>query len=62
MTRELERLEEGPKAEIHIEFLKKTLKQILNSKTTGHDGIHGLWFKKFTFIHERLALKMKRCL
>ena len=26
MTRELERLEEGPKGEIHIELLKKTLK------------------------------------
>ena len=27
MTRELEGLEEGPKAEIHIELLKKTLKK-----------------------------------
>ena len=30
MTRELEGLEEGPKAEIDIELLKKTLKKISN--------------------------------
>ena len=41
MTRELEGLEEGSKAEIHIELLKKTLKKISKSKTPGHDGIHG---------------------
>ena len=62
MTRELEGLEEGPKTEIHIELLKKTLKKISNWKTPGHDGIHGFWFKKFTSIHERLALEMNRCL
>ena len=28
----------------------------------GHDGIHGFWFKKFTPIHDRLALEMNRCL
>ena len=28
----------------------------------GHDRIHGYWFKKFTSIHERLALEMNRCL
>ena len=28
----------------------------------GHDGIHGFWFKKFTFIHDRLVLEMNRCL
>ncbi len=62
MTRELEGLEEGPKAEIHIELLKKTLKKISNWKTPGHDGIHGFWFKKFTPIHDRLALEINRCL
>ena len=62
MTRELERIEEGPKAEIHIELLMKTLKKISNWKTPIHDGIHGFWFKKFTSIHGRLALEMKRCL
>ena len=36
MTRELEGLEEGPKTEIHIELLKKTLKKISNWKTPGH--------------------------
>ena len=58
----LEGLEEGPKAEIHTELLKKTLKKISNWKTPGHDGIHGFWFKKFTSIHDRLALEMNRCL
>ena len=62
MTRELEGLEEDPKAEIHIELLKKTLKKISNWKTPGHDGIHAFWFKKFTSIHDRLALEMNRCL
>ena len=62
MTRELEGLEEGPKAEIHIELLKKTLKKISNEKTPGHDGIHGFWFKKFTPIHDKVALEMNRCL
>ena len=62
ITRELEGLEEGPKAEIHIDLFKTTLKRISNWKTPGHDGIHGFWFKKFTFIHDRVALKIKRYL
>ena len=62
MTRELEELEEGPKGEIHIELLQKTLKKISNRKTPGYDGIHGFWFKKFTSIHDRLALEMNRSL
>ena len=28
----------------------------------GHDGTHGFWFKKFTSIHDRLALEMNRSL
>ena len=32
MTRELEVLEEGPKVEIHIELLKKTLKSYQTGK------------------------------
>ena len=59
MTRELEGLVEGPKAEIHIELLKTTLKRIPNWKTPGH---HGFWFKKFTSVHDRLGLEMNRCL
>ena len=54
-------LEEGPKAEMHIDLLKTTQKQ-LNWKTPGHDGIHGFLFKKLTFIHDRLALEMNRYL
>ena len=60
MTRELKGLEEGPKTEIHIDLLKTTLKRISNWKTPSHDGIHGLWFKKFTSIHGRLTLEMNR--
>ena len=62
LTREVEGLEEGPKTEIPIDLLKTTLKRISNCKTTGHDRIHGFWFKKFTSIHGRLALEMNRCL
>ena len=61
MEKELEGLEEGPKAEIHIDLLKTALK-ISNWKTPGHDGIHRFWFKIFTSIHDRLAIEIIRCL
>ena len=61
IARELEQLEEGPKAEIHIDLPKRTLKKVSNWKTPGHDGIHGFWFKTFTLIHDRLALEMNKC-
>ena len=41
---------------------RKYTKKISNWKTPGNDGIHGFWFKKFTSIYDRLALKMNRCL
>ena len=62
IKRELEELEEGPKAEMHTELLKTTFKKVSNWKTPGHEGIHGFWFKKFTSIHDRLALEMNKCL
>ena len=62
ITRELEQHEEGPKAEIHTDLLRTTLKKVSNWKTPGHDGIHGFWFKKFTSIHDRLVLEMNKCL
>ena len=62
ITSELEELEEGPKAEIHTDLLKTTLKKVSNWKTPDHDGIHGFWFKKFTSIHDRQALQMNKCL
>ena len=58
MAKELEELK-GPKAKIHIDSFRTTLK-ISNWKTPDHDGIHGFWFKKFVFIHDRLALEMNR--
>ena len=62
ITRELEELEEDPKAEIHADLLKTTLKKVSNWKRPCHDRIHGFWFKKFTSIHDRLALEMNKCL
>ena len=62
MTREVERLEEGPKVEILIEQLKKTPKKLSNWKTPDHDGIHGFWCKKFASVHDRLAVEMNRWL
>ena len=61
ITRELEELEECPKAEIHTDLLKMALKKVSNWKTQGHDGIHGFWFKKFTSIHDRLAREINKC-
>ena len=62
ITRELDQLKEDPKAEIHTDLLKTTLKKVANWKTSGHDGLHGFWFKKFTSIHDRLALEINKCL
>ena len=62
LAKESDALEKGPKAEIHIDLLRTILKKISNWKTPGHDGIHGFCFKKFTSIHERLALEMNRWL
>ena len=61
MTKELEGLEVGPKVEILIDLLKTTRK-ISNWQTPYHDGKHVFWFKKFTSIHDRLALVMNRWL
>ena len=60
MTRELEGLKEGPKAEIYIDLLKMSPPKKKNWKTPGHDGIHSSWFKKITSIHDRLALEMSK--
>ena len=62
MAKELEGLEGGPTAVIHIDLQRMTLKKISNWKTPGYDGIHEFWFKKFTTILDRLALEINRCL
>ena len=49
MGKELEGLEERPKAKIHLDSLKK----VSNWKTPGYDGIHGYWFKKFSSVNYR---------
>ena len=61
MSKELERLKEGPKGEIRIDLRKLTLDKYKPGKRRFHDGIHGFWFKKFTSIYDRLALEMKGC-
>ena len=43
-------------------FTQNSTKKISNRKTPSHDGIHSFWFKKFTSIHNRLALEMNKCL
>ncbi len=35
-------------------------KKYQTRKSRGHDGIHGFGFKKFTSIHDKLAIEMKR--
>ena len=62
ITRELEVLEEGPKAEIHTDLHKATLKKISNRKTPGHEGIRDFWFKKSTSNNDRLALERNKCI
>ena len=58
MAKELEGLEEDPKAEIHINLLRTTQKYQIGKR----HGIHGFWFQKFTSIHDRQALEMNICL
>ena len=61
MGKKLEGLEEGTKAKIHIDSIYNS-KKISNWKTPGHDDISGSWFKKFNFLHNRLAIAINRCL
>ena len=53
MTR---RRTESENSQIYTKTLKK------NWKTSVDDGIYGFWFQKFTTIHDRLVLEMKRFL
>ena len=57
--KEIEGLEETPNSIIH---LNATLKKVPNSKTPGHDGKDWYCFKKFTSIHDRLAIEVNRYL
>ena len=62
MAEGLEGLAEEPKAEIHIDLLRTTLKKLKFENTRPYNGIHGFWFKEFTSILDRQALDMNRCL
>ena len=60
MDKQHRKIEEGPKAKIHIDSLRKRKKnKKTNWKTPGDDGI---LVKTITFIHDRQAIKMNRCL
>ena len=59
--KKLQGLEEGPLEKIHVYSLRVTLEIVRNWKMPGHDGILGYSFKKFTCIHDRLAVEMNRC-
>ena len=59
IAKELEVFKKGPE-KIDINSFRTTRKKS-NWKTPSHDGIHGIWFKKFTSIHDRLELEIKRC-
>ena len=56
----LEKTQKDSKAKIYRDSLWTTLNKVTNWKTPGHNGIHWFWFKKFTSIHDRLAIEMNR--
>ena len=60
MNKESDELEDSLEATIHRDSLTATLKKVPNWKISGHDGIHGFWFKKFTPIHDRLGLQLSK--
>ena len=43
-------------------FTQNNTKKRSNWKAPRHYGIHEFWIKKFTTIHDRIALKINRCL
>ena len=51
-----------PKSGNTHRFTQNDTKKISNWKPLGDDGLHGFWFKKFTSIHNRLALEINSCL
>ena len=60
MEKELQEFKEIFKAEIHLELLKAIL-NVPDWKMPGHDSIHGFWLKKFTYVHNRMAVEQRRC-
>ena len=55
-------VEEGPQVNIHPDKLKSVLKKIAKRKTPDLDGLHGFGSKNFTFIHDRLAMEINKCI
>ena len=62
MEKEQQGLEEGLMMKRNHKSLRTIVKKVPNWKTPGHHGRHGFWFKKFTSIHDKLALEMNRYL
>ena len=42
------------------DFLKQ-LKRTASWKSPGPDGIHGFWYKNFTYLHKKLYLQLGEC-
>ena len=59
MKKELQGLEKSPESEIHQESSKAKRKKTPNWKPSGHDGIYGIWSKRFVF---PLALQLSKCM
>ena len=62
MKKELQKLEEGFRGKCMPRSTENNTQNETNWKMLGHEGIHGFWFKKFTSIHDRLAIEMYTCL
>ena len=59
MEKELQGLDKGSEAIIHLESLSIE-KKLPNLETLGHDGIQEFWFLTFTSIHDSLILELSR--
>ena len=47
---------------ISVSDVRKEIAGMKNWKAPGPDGVRGFWFKKFTSIHEPLALALNNCI
>ena len=61
MEKEQQGIEEPTKMKILIDSLVASLNKVPTQNTTGHDGIHWCWFKKFTTTHDILIIEVNRC-
>ncbi len=62
MKKESQELEDGPKADIHLESLRTKLEKYQIGKRCSMMIYMNAGFKKSKFVHNRLALKLRECL